>query len=258
MLTCKSRPTAVIIRVIVRAPPPARTLFVLNPLRIWVQTDGQSAAIMPGLASAADMPLDMRSGVLRAASPIHLRYLQNIGVGASMALSILREDQLWGMIVCHHVTSRYVPHQQRIILESVGHFLTLQIKVREREERSTEMARLYAWTVPALGAIQAGEELFASLKRLRLRLLDFVPATGVSVHIGGKTFSRGKTPSTETVMALAEALAADDGSQIFTSNRLYEHFDDLPNLLECGVCGVMWFRQEITVNVTWAGDRLMP
>ena len=41
-----------------------------------------------------DLPLDLSLSALRSVSPIHIEYLRNMGVGASMSVSILRQGKL--------------------------------------------------------------------------------------------------------------------------------------------------------------------
>ncbi|TVY84351.1 Phytochrome-like protein [Lachnellula suecica] len=48
-----------------------------------------------------DEPLDLTHAYLRAMSPIHHKYLANMGVRSSMSVSIVIDDDLWGLIACH-------------------------------------------------------------------------------------------------------------------------------------------------------------
>ncbi|ELU37659.1 phytochrome-like protein [Rhizoctonia solani AG-1 IA] len=52
----------------------------------------------------------MTHSCLRAMSPIHIKYLANMGVRASMSISIVTFGQLWGLIACHS----YGPHGMRV------------------------------------------------------------------------------------------------------------------------------------------------
>jgi len=45
--------------------------------------------------------LDLTHSYLRAMSPIHLKYLGNMGVRSSMSVSIVIDNELWGLIACH-------------------------------------------------------------------------------------------------------------------------------------------------------------
>ena len=43
---------------------------------------------------------------LRSMSPLHLQYLKNMGVTATLVVSLVREGRLWGLIACHHYSPR--------------------------------------------------------------------------------------------------------------------------------------------------------
>ena len=58
--------------------------------------------------------------VLRSVSPIHIEYLQNMGVGASMSVSILRDGALWGLFACHHYSPRHISFERRTAAELFG------------------------------------------------------------------------------------------------------------------------------------------
>ena len=60
-------------------------------------------APVPMLADRDTPPLDMSQGELRSVSPIHIEYLQNMGVGASLSVSIVVQGRLWGLLACHHM-----------------------------------------------------------------------------------------------------------------------------------------------------------
>ncbi|HRL30860.1 MAG TPA: GAF domain-containing protein, partial [Ottowia sp.] len=92
-------------------PAQARRLYIENTMRLIADVGSTPVAVRA--APGVDQPLDMSHGVLRSVSPIHIEYLQNIGVGASMSLSIVLEGRLWGMLACHHRTPRQVPYVTR-------------------------------------------------------------------------------------------------------------------------------------------------
>ena len=92
-------------------PPQARRLYVLNTLRMIADV-GYHA--VPLLGAEGGAPLDMSFAVLRSVSPIHVEYLQNMGVGASMSVSIVIHGRLWGLIACHHMGPKRVPYSVRM------------------------------------------------------------------------------------------------------------------------------------------------
>ena len=82
--------------------------------------------------------------VLRSVSPIHIEYLQNMGVGASMSVSILRDGKLWGLFACHHYSPRHISFERRTAAELFGQMFSLDPgKPRARDRRRLrERARI--------------------------------------------------------------------------------------------------------------------
>uniref|UniRef100_UPI000F872503 GAF domain-containing protein n=1 Tax=Staphylococcus aureus TaxID=1280 RepID=UPI000F872503 len=91
-------------------PKQARELYTKNSLRFIAVRDYEPVAMVPPLDPLSGAPLDMSYCVLRSVSPIHIQYLRNMGVSASMSISLLREGKLWGLVACHHYSPRRVPY----------------------------------------------------------------------------------------------------------------------------------------------------
>ena len=90
-------------------PAQARALYEKNWIRLISDVDYAPAPIEPADHPATGAPLDLTYSTLRSVSPIHLEYLRNMGVRASMSISLLRDDKLWGLIACHHYAGPHAP-----------------------------------------------------------------------------------------------------------------------------------------------------
>lgn len=86
-------------------PPPARALYTRNLVRVLVNRAARAVPLETSPARA-HLPLDLSFSVLRSMSPIHLQYLENLGVQASLTISLLQNGKLWGLIACHHQQPR--------------------------------------------------------------------------------------------------------------------------------------------------------
>lgn len=91
-------------------PPQARELYKINLLRIIADVDAEPTLLL-GTADAG--VLDQSHGLLRCPSPMHIRYLQNMGVKATLTISLLKDGELWGMVACHHHEPKVPPNQLR-------------------------------------------------------------------------------------------------------------------------------------------------
>ena len=65
---------------------------------------------------------------LRSVSPIHLEYLRNMGVCATLSASIVCQDELWGMLVLHHYSPRHVSADLRVACETFAQILSLHVE----------------------------------------------------------------------------------------------------------------------------------
>jgi light-regulated signal transduction histidine kinase (bacteriophytochrome) len=112
-------------------PPQARRLYVLNTLRMIADV-GYHAVPLLGAPDA--VPLDMSFAVLRSVSPIHVEYLQNMGVGASMSVSIVIHGRLWGLIACHHMRPKRVPYSVRMAADVLAQVIASNVQGIEAHE----------------------------------------------------------------------------------------------------------------------------
>jgi light-regulated signal transduction histidine kinase (bacteriophytochrome) len=116
-------------------PRQARQLYERNWLRIIADVNAEPSPIEPPL-DRQGRPLDLSMSTLRSVSAIHIEYLQNMGVQASMSVSILREGRLWGLFACHHYAPHRVNFGRRTAAELFGQMFSLLMENRERKAES--------------------------------------------------------------------------------------------------------------------------
>jgi diguanylate cyclase (GGDEF)-like protein len=93
-------------------PSQARTLYLINRLRVLADVEAPMDALVPPLLPDGTV-LDQSHCMLRGLSEVHLTYLRNMGVRATLTLSVVCDDKLWGLIACHHHYPRTPPNQLR-------------------------------------------------------------------------------------------------------------------------------------------------
>jgi chemotaxis family two-component system sensor kinase Cph1 len=107
-------------------PVQARALYLRNPLRLIADVNDEQVLIEA--LDLTEQPLDLSHAVLRSVSPIHIEYLRNIRVAASMSLSIIVQGRLWGLIACHHGTAHRVPYAVRMTCDVLSHVLSSAVQ----------------------------------------------------------------------------------------------------------------------------------
>lgn len=116
-------------------PAQARRLYTINTLRLISDVNYKSSRLI----SWSDTPLDLSHSVLRSVSPIHVEYLQNMGVGASMSVSIVVDGRLWGMLACHHSSPRKMPFSVRMACDVLAQVVAASIQASESRLRAADM-----------------------------------------------------------------------------------------------------------------------
>ena len=245
-------------------PAQARALYEKNWIRLISDVGYTPAPLVPGIDAETGTPLDLTFATLRSVSPIHVEYLQNMGVRSSMSISLLRHGRLWGLIACHHYAGPHLPpFGSRAAAEFLGS--TLSLRLVDQYDEDQLQRRLVAQEVLGrliTATLDDDEQLAAALLGAP-NLLDLVPADGVVVEIEGQQVTRGSVPPPDVVAAVV-AWARGQHDEIAATDRL---FDELPDveLDPQAVAGALvlnlpddqyavWFRREVLRSVDWGGD----
>jgi len=248
-------------------PAQARELYRRNRVRLIADCDYLPVPLLrePALADAA--PTDLSAAMLRSVSPVHLQYMRNMGTGASMSISLMREGQLWGLISCHNQAARRVPYHVRTACEFIGQILSMQIALKERALAVEERIGRRATQVRLLGRMAGDEDFMAALGRDADSLMALTGAGGAAIVHRGQCALLGQCPSQAQVLALVHWLTDTHGAQeLFCTDRLpglwppAEAFSaQASGVLAISISQlhdsfVLWFRPEVVHTVRWGGD----
>jgi chemotaxis family two-component system sensor kinase Cph1 len=242
-------------------PVQARKLYESNWLRLISDVSYTPVPIVS--ARHGDAPLDLTHAMLRSVSPMHVEYLQNMGVHASMSISLMRDGRLWGLVACHHYQGPHTPpYGVRAAAEFLGAALSLRLADRAHEEDS--LVALAARSTLA-GLVEAINREHVPLGVSLLAtpgLLELIPADGVLVHAEGRSSSRGRVPAGAALDGLLDRLRRMDHEVWATDALAADQGDDglLPDV--AGVLAVtlpedqmvVWFRREVPRPTDWGGD----
>jgi light-regulated signal transduction histidine kinase (bacteriophytochrome) len=250
-------------------PAQARALYVRNPFRIISDVNAEPVAIVPAL-SLEGAPLDLSLSTLRAVSPIHIEYLKNMGVEASLSISIVIRGKLWGLFACHHYAPRVLPYSLRTVAELFSQLFSLLLDRVLTDAGNTLSARGRELNDRLMARLAGGVSLVDSLPTLESVIGAVVPHDGSSAYVDGIYRSRGRAPSEEQFMALVPALNAGSTSRVFASNELAARIPgaqafakEVVGALVIPVSRrprdyfVLW-RRELPQVVTWAGNPEKP
>ncbi|MGC5703559.1 GAF domain-containing protein [Pseudomonas sp. NFXW11] len=251
-------------------PQQARELYRSNWLRIIPDADYQPVPLVPTLRPDTGQPLDLSFATLRSVSPIHCQYMKNMGVLSSMSISLLKDDQLWGLISCGNRLPLLVPHELRIACQTIGQVLSLQISAME----ALELSRQREEKISALASLDqamrdAPDSVFEGLAQAPQLLLELTQAGGVAIIEDQQLHCFGQCPPRDEIRALHRWLQ-DRGQAVFASHHLASLYPPAATYQQVasGVLamtlpkpvdnGVLWFRPEVKENIHWSGNPQKP
>lgn len=200
-------------------PRQARALYLKNKLRLIPDATYTPSPLTPLINPTTGRQLDMSHSTLRGVSPIHLEYLANMGVRASMSISILRKGQLWGLIVCHHATSHHVPIKMRVACEIFTEMVSLRIDPEiTAQELQGRLTAKHVLEELMLG-LAHHRDLASGMTQHRPNLLDLVQSGAVSLWFNGRATSMGATPTPEQIERLVAWLETQK-QPVFATDEL--------------------------------------
>ena len=246
-------------------PVQARILYLKNTIRVISDASGVRVPIVPDL-DAAGLPLDLSFAHLRSVSPVHCEYLRNMGVAASMSISIIVDGELWGLIACHHYSPRSLGMPQRVAAEMFGEFFSLHLSAL-KQKQILDTANSARRSLDRFLQIASHNSDIAALLRESLsEFAGLMPCDGVGLWLGGVWTGSGSTPPAAAVAAIAEFVGSVAAGRIWGTDHLSLH---IPATAEyaADVCGVMaiplsqrsrdylfFFRKELVQTLNWAGN----
>ncbi|PMB48986.1 cyanobacterial phytochrome A [Fischerella thermalis CCMEE 5205] len=245
-------------------PRPARKLFASNWIRIIPDTQAEPVEIFPAINPLSQRRPDLTNSILRSPYSCHIEYLHNMGVGASLTISLIKEGKLWGLIACHHQTPKYVSYEMRKACEFLGRVIFSELADREETEDYDYRMRL-TYVQSALVEYMSQEENFIDgLVKHQPNLLDLTNAQGAAICFGGNYTLIGETPKEEDLNFLVQWLKNNVEEEVFYTDSLPRLYPDAQNFknVASGLLAipiskqnyVLWFRPEVIQTVNWGGD----
>ncbi|MGH9552875.1 MAG: GAF domain-containing protein [Terriglobales bacterium] len=246
-------------------PLPARTLFTRNWVRMIADVDATHVHL--SLSGERKEPIDLSKSILRAPAAIHLEYLRNMGVGASLTLSLICDGTLWGLIACHHLSPKYVNAAERSILSLIAKVVSsciTSLSIAAAVAAAEQSARF----TNELSKLVAGEhkQLIDNVRDYKNDLWKMIESDGFSFITNSEVVSDGLVPIAEDLLKLQAFLQGQDQSLV-CSNAVATLSSELDSLKRkaAGVLAVqiadgwfVWNRQEVSRSVVWAGNPRKP
>jgi two-component system, chemotaxis family, sensor kinase Cph1 len=251
-------------------PQRARELYLRNRLRVLVDVHCAPSPLEPRRLPGPGEELDMSMCQLRSMSPLHLQYLKNMGVTATLVVSLVREGKLWGLIACHHYAPRNLRFAVRAAADLLAEVAATRIAAIENYAHAQVAIQVRRLEQRLVEATSTEGDWRLALFRNPRTVLQPLEATGAALFHDGELLTAGEAPSTAELRALLHWIDAQTVDGLFSCSSVARTNPALDSLTPTasGVLAVrlsttrpdylMWFRKEQLLTVTWAGDPSKP
>lgn len=245
-------------------PKQARELYVRNRFRVISDVDGTQSRIVeePGM-----MPLDLSFSFVRSVSPIHLQYLRNMNVRASMSISLFEKGKFWGLIACHHESARTFTLQEFSFYQTLSQLCSNRLSDLHKLAES-EIKLRYLSTIQDIAANLLDSHDLKSMVQSHPSLDELIQSTGNVFITDGTILRKNATPDNPTLQSLIEWLECGPNEEVFACDDLPARYGHDIGAYACGLLAakipnhhkswLMWLRPEMSKSVDWAGDPFKP
>lgn len=245
-------------------PAQSRALFLKHRVRLIADVNYEPVPIEPEISPISSQPLDISRSNLRAVSPIHIEYLKNMNVGASLSAAIVVEGKLWGLIACHHRSAKFLDHYQRESCRFLTQMLSAEITLHESRKyiEKTETSETVRRRLVA--QMRDQKDLIKALGENEVKFTDLVSCGGGALFFYNQWLTVGNTPSEDQLDNLYYSFLGQQKKSLFHTRNLSAVFPEAEAYREVasGVLSlrisenkfIIWFKPEVIQTVDWGGN----
>ena len=180
-------------------PQMARRLYERTRVRVLVDVNYEPVPLQPRLSPITGHDLDMSLCFLRSMSPIHLQYLKNMGVGATLVISLVVGGKLWGLVACHHYEPRFIHFELRAVCELLAEAIATRIAALESFAQSQSEIFVQRLEQRMIEAMSREGDWRAAIFDSSQSILQPLGASGSALIYEGQIISTGEVPGTQEI-----------------------------------------------------------
>jgi chemotaxis family two-component system sensor kinase Cph1 len=251
-------------------PQIARRLYERNRVRVLQDVEYAPIPLTPPVSPINGGQLDMSLCFLRSISPIHVQYLKNMGVRATLVVSLMVSGKLWGLISCHHYVPRFIHFEQRTVCELLAEAVATRIAALESFARVQAELSVRRLEQRMIRAITREGDWRGALFDGSIALLEPVGATGAALLFEGEVRTAGDVPGTSALREIGMWLDTKTEAGLVATASFGKDAAKFAALtpIASGLLAVpvsrtpgeylLWLRPERVRTVTWGGNPFAP
>ncbi len=247
-------------------PKQARDLYFKNPYRLIPTIDYAPVKLYPVINPATQSFIDLSDCNLRSVPAVHLEYLKNMHVNASMSTAIIVEDKLWGLISCHNRTPNHLSYEQCTQFELLASVVSSKLLSIKNKEKLQAHLNLQNAQSSLMKQVYASANFIKGLVDYDTTILHLLNCDGAAIAYGKQLKTVGLTPDVEAIKDLIFWLQNYDGSEAFAIENLSDKYEEAIEFasVASGIIVlpihqgngefVIGFRPEVIQTVNWGGN----
>lgn len=250
-------------------PQQARKLYLCNKVRAINNVHDEGKFIYTSENISAADHLDLSYSVFRSVSPIHLQYLKNMGVTATHGVSLIMNDELWGMLICHHYEGpKFLSINQRMATQLFGEYFSNIIELISSAKERDEMALLTGILDQLKYEHSKIETLYEALSQNWNKLSDLFNCHGLALLSADNVSYIGDTIDESVLRSINQKLKLDQEPIYATKSIASSGFDNISDFPYSGLLRITiyesldtelyLFRKEKKKVINWAGNPNKP
>ncbi|KAK4796410.1 hypothetical protein SAY86_028736 [Trapa natans] len=266
-------------------PQAARFLFMKNKVRMIVDCRAKHVKVLQDEKLSFDLTLC--GSTLRAPHSCHLQYMENMNSIASLVMAVIvnegndepesnnspdagsqKRKRLWGLVVCHNTSPRFVPFPLRYACEFLAQVFAIHVnKELELENQIVEKNILRTQT---LLCDMLMRDAPLGIVSQNPNIMDLVKCDGAALLYNSRIYKLGLTPTDFQIQDIATWLAeCHMDSTGLSTDSLYDAGFAGALALGNAVCGmaavritskdmIFWFRSHTASEIRWGGAKHEP
>jgi chemotaxis family two-component system sensor kinase Cph1 len=248
-------------------PKQARQLYLKNPYRLIPNRDYVPVPLYPVLNPVKNSFIDLSHCNLRGVPGVHLEYMKNMGIKASMSIRILKDEKLWGLISCHHITELYLDQEICSIFEWLSIVISNSISVLMDQKKSAHIAQMHFDRSTLIDQIYAKNDIIQGLlPEEGLNVMNLFEAGGAIIYLNGSIETIGDVPKPNSIEDIHLWLQGKNITRIHSTSHFAADFDDANVFSDIG-SGILvipidndkgdylvCLRPEVVETINWGGD----